>query len=115
MNIPQFLAFTVINSLLKGGSTLRWKTIQAWINENGNPNNIGRGYASFNPRTGTTTGNSYVELRKEPMGDKRCKVTASVYFNKRQGAFASKTWEASKIDSELQKMFGKNLRTRIQI
>lgn len=114
MNIGQGLAFVAL-SLLKGSNkTLHWSTVQQWISQNANPRNIGKGYASFNPRTGIVQG-GYVELRRDSMGSTGVRLSAAVYFDKHQGPSTTKTWEASKLDSELEKMFGKNLRTRIQI
>lgn len=116
MNFGQMLAYVVMDRILTGGGgTLRWKTVQQWINEHASRSNINQGYASFNPRTGSAVGNSFVELQKEPVGSKSFRVIATLYFNKRQGPFATKTWEVTKLDSELQKMFGKNLSTRISI
>jgi hypothetical protein len=115
MNFAQFLGAVVVNSLLNRGNTLTWQTVQAWITQNSSRDNINRGFASFSPWTGSTTGNSYVELRKDSKGSKGVRVTASVHFDKRQGPAFTKTWDATKLDSELEKMFGKNLRTRISI
>jgi hypothetical protein len=115
MNFGQLLAVVVTNALLNGRSkTLTWKTVQTWINQNNNPNITNRGFA-LNSWTGSGASNAFVELHKDVSGNKTCRVTAKVYFNKRQGAAASKTWEVSKLDSELEKMFGKNLRMTIQI
>ena len=98
--------------------TLKWSEVQTWIAEHGNPDNIGRGYANLTGRFPSPVGNPYVDLRKEIFNDgmeKGVRLHATVVFNQNQGPASTKTWEVQKLDSELEKMFGHNLRVRLRI
>lgn len=55
-----------------------------------------------------------MELRRENAGG-GVQVVASVYMDARQNPFATKSWSAKKIDSKLEKMFGHNMRVRIDV
>ena len=111
-NLLQVLVGSYVFSA--SGSTLRWKTVQRWIAENADPGRINQGYASFNANS-VNMQNAYVELRRSGVPGKRVTLTASVVFDKRQGPSVTMTWRGSAMDSELERMFGKNLRTRVQI
>jgi len=115
VNLLQILAAVALNRVVNHQGTVKWSSVNAWIRDNSNPEKINQGYASFNPRPGSGVSSPFVELRKEGTPGKSMKVTATLYFNKRQGASASKTWEGGKLDSELEKVFGKNSRTRIDV
>ena len=114
-----FKAFSPFSLLgFSGNKTLRWSEVQAWIAEHGNPDNIGRGYANLTGRFPSPVGNPYVDLRKEAFNDgmeKGVRLHATVVFNQNQGPASTKTWEAQKLDSELEKMFGHNLRVRLRV
>ncbi len=94
------------------GGTLKLDTIQEWIKQNGNPNDYGRGYAGNSLRSGSA--NSFVELRRDNSGG-GVEVTASVFMGPGQSAFAAKAWKATKMDSKLEKLFGHNMRVRIDV
>jgi len=103
-------AFVTVRNLW--GDTLKLDTIQKWIKENGNPNDYGRGYAGN--RLSNGSGSAFVELHRENAGG-GVQVSASVFMDARQNAFATKSWSAKKMDSKLEKMFGHNMRVRIDI
>lgn len=93
---------------------VNWHAIEAWISANSKRDGIGRGFALGRPAPPAPF-NAFVELIRESVGKDSWKVTASVYFDQRQGAFASKTWGPGKPDSELKKTFGRSLRKRIPV
>lgn len=94
------------------GNTIELETIQKWIKENGNPNDYGRGYAGNSLNNGS--GAAFAELRRENTGG-GVQVSANVYMGPKASPFASKSWKAKKMDSKLEKMFGHNMRVRIDI
>jgi len=87
--------------------------VQTWITRASNRSNYGRGYSGN--RLATSISKGFVELRRESVGDDRFRVIASVVFDPRQGAATSKTWEGKTLDNELKKMFGRNMRVRLDI
>jgi len=93
-------------------NTIEFDTVQKWIKENGNSNDYGRGYAGNSLSNGS--GAAFVELRRESTGG-GVEVTANAYMGPRTSAFASKAWKAKKMDSKLEKMFGHNMRVRIDV
>ncbi len=106
------IAFGLVRMLLSG-STLKWSTVNDWVTTNGNSDNYGRGYAGGSLPRGTSNG--YVEVRRGQSSNGKIEVTASVYFDARQGAAFTKSWTADKLDSKLQQRFGDNLRIRIKV
>jgi hypothetical protein len=113
MNISTGLGALIAAILLhKSGNALTWKTVERLINEHARRDNYGRAYAGNTLNSGPS--DSYIELHKEPNSG-GVRVTASVYLNPRQGAAATKTWEARKLDAQLEKRFGNNYRFRIEI
>lgn len=116
MKLGQALAVVAFFGARKllSGTTLTWKTVNNWIVTNANPDNYGRGYALNRLLDARTQ--AFAELHKEPLGKNGFRVTARIFFNARQGpAAAAQSWEVKKIDSELQKIFGRNLRVRIDV
>ena len=113
LNIVQGLGALAAALLMrKSGSTLAWKTVEQWLHDHARRDNYGSGYSGNALLSGSS--NSYVELRKEPRNG-GVRVIASVYLDPRQGAVASKAWEVSKLDAQLEKRFGQHLRFRIDI
>ncbi len=113
MNIAQGLGVLAAVLLMrKSGSTLAWKTVEQWLHDHARRDNYGAGYAGNALLSGSS--NSYVELRKEPRNG-GVRVITSVYLDPHQGAAASKTWDAGKLDAQLEKRFGPHLRFRIDI
>ena len=105
------LAYGAVRSLLSN-SKLTWSTVHDWIMTNSNRDNYGRGFALGHlPQSG---GNSYAEIRKEISGG-RIRITAAIFFDAHQGPAATQTWEVKTIDSELEKVFGRNLRVRVNV
>lgn len=114
MNFTQFLgAITYLTIQNMGKGKLSWKTVQEWITAHSNRDNYGAGFSGNALPQGSS--NAFAELHKEPIGGRGFKITATVYLEARQGAVASQSWEAKKLDSELEKMFGRNLRVRINV
>ena len=107
------VAYNVIRRLASPSRTLTMKTVQAWINEHSNRDDYGRGYAGNRLSRGPSSG--FVEVVKQARGSAGVSVRAEVYLDPKQGAAASKSWEATTLDGDLQKFFGKNLRVRINI
>jgi hypothetical protein len=93
-------------------SALKWETVQEWIATNSNRNNIGRGYSGG--RLPAASGGGFAELRLENIGNS-VRINAEITFDKRSGPIARKTWDAKNLDSKLEKMFGNNLRVRIDV
>lgn len=101
-------AYNIARSL---GDTVKMDTVQQWINDNSNRDNCSRGFTGNRLSHGSTNG--FAELRLESTVGS-VKIIASIYFNERQRA-ASQTWSAKQMDSKLKKLFGHNLRVRIDI
>lgn len=108
----QAFAAVVFNLLRSSGDKLTLKTVQAWINDHSDTERYGTGFSGNRLSRGPSSGFVEVIKRSATSG---FTVTASVYLDPRQGAAATKTWSTSKIDSALEKYFGKNQRVRIDI
>lgn len=114
MNFAQGLgALAAVLMLRKSAGTLAWRTVEQWFQNHARRDYYGRGYAG-NALPSRFPRNAYVELRKEAYGG-GVRVIANVYLDPRQGAAASKTWEAKKLDAQLEKRFGPHQRVRIDI
>lgn len=109
----QAIGVIAVNLLRSSGDKLTLKTIQAWMNDHSNRDNYGSGYSGNRLSRGPSNG--FAEIVKHPNSNGKYKVTATVYLDPRQGAVASKTWDAKKLDSDLEKLFEKNLRVRINV
>lgn len=109
----QFIGAITYNLLRSSGDKLTLKTVQAWMNDHSNRDNYGAGFSGNRLSRGPSSG--FTEIVKQPNRNKGFKVTATVYLDPRQGAVASKTWDAKSLDSDLEKFFGKNLRVRIDV
>ncbi len=105
-------AIFVVNKVFTGKSELSLKTLQAWIDENGNRECYGTGYTGNRLSKGPSNG--YIEVTKSGSPG-RLEVRASVYLDPRQGAAMSKSWNVAKIDNALEKYFGKDKRVRVKI
>jgi hypothetical protein len=105
------LAFVAAKKLMSG-TTITWSEINAWIKQNGNPDLIGVGYSGNSLSRAGATG--YADVRQEQSGGKVI-VSVSVVFDVKQGAAANKSWTGTKLDGQLKKRFGDNLRFRIQV
>lgn len=92
--------------------TITWKEVESWILQHGNPEFSGVGFVGDSLRPGSR--NSYVEVRRE-QSDGKVKVTASLLFNARQGAFANQTWAGNGLDKALEKRFGDDFRFRMKL
>lgn len=113
MTPVQALAVLAV-SLFRGSSNkLTMKTVQAWINEHSRRDTYGRGYTGNTLSRGPSNG--YVEVTRQSRQSGTSNISAAVYFDPRQGPVASKTWQSVKLDSSLEKHFGKNLRVRIDV
>ncbi len=107
-----FLAFVGAKRLLSN-KTLKWETVNGWIEANSNIDDLGRG--EFGMRLGSGSNNSYADVRKGRTTLGKIQVTASVVFNARQGPATSKSWEVDKLDSKLDKKFGDGQHFRVSI
>lgn len=94
------------------GDSLSLSTVEQWIKENSNSDNYGNGYAGNS--LSSNRSNAFAELHRETNGN-GVQVSASVYYDAKQGSVASKTWNVKRIDSKLEKLFGHNLRVRINV
>lgn len=92
---------------------IRWDDVQKWIASDGNPENIGVGYANLTGRFPRAR-NLHAELRKEILGN-GIRLHGAIYFDMNPRAASTRTWEGKKLDRELEKLFGHNLRIRIEI
>lgn len=94
------------------GSALKYETVNDWIVSNSNRDNIGRGYVGG--RLPSNGGGGFAELVRESRGG--CvRITAAIIFDQRAGPVARQSWDAQKLDTKLEKMFGNNLRVRINV
>ena len=109
----QALGVIAVNLLLGSGNKLTLKTVKAWMNDHSNRDKHGAGFSGNRLNRGPSNG--FIEVVKRSKLNGKSNVTATVYFDPRQGAVASKTWEAKSLDSDLEKFFGKNLRVRIDV
>lgn len=114
MKLSQALAALVFVTAKKllSGSTITWSGIHEWIKQNGNPDLNGVGYSGNSLSRRSTNG--HVIIRQEQSGGKII-VSASIVFNAQQGSATNKTWTGTKLDSQLKKRFGDNLRFHIQV
>ena len=113
MNFAQGLFVLAAVLLMRKSGTLTWDTVEQWLREHSNRDDYGRGYAG-NSLPSNVPSQSFTELRKE-VSDGGVRVIANIYLDPRQGAIASKTWDAKKLDAQLEKRFGQQLRIRIDI
>jgi hypothetical protein len=103
-------AFVIARQL--SGSALKYETVNDWLVSNSNRDNIGRGYAGG--RLPSNEGVGFAELVRENRGES-VRITAAIIFDRRSGPVARKSWDAQKLDAKLEKMFGNNLRVRINV
>lgn len=108
----------IFGNLFSGGlfdfkGTLGWPEVQKWISTEGNAENLGVGYANLRGRIPTPM-RSVAELRKE-ICHEGVRLHVTIIFDPNQGPARSRTWEAAKLDSTLEKMFGHNLRVQLKI
>ncbi len=109
----------LFKNLFPGGlfsfsGSVSWQEVQKWIAVAGNPENIGVGFARLGQPAFPKPRNPYAELRKKIIQE-GIRLHGAIYFNPNQGAASTRTWEVKKLDSEFEKMFGHNLRIRINI
>jgi len=109
----QLIGAIAVNLLRGSNDKLDLKTVQSWIKDHSDRERHGAGYTGNRLSRGPNNG--FIEVVKRPMSNGKSNVTATVYFDPRQRAAASKTWDAKKLDSGLEKFFGKNLRGRIDV
>jgi hypothetical protein len=113
MNWKMFVGLAALIAARQfSGSALKYETVNDWIVSNGNRDNIGRGFAGG--RLPSNGGGGFAELVRENRGDS-VRITAAIIFDQRSGPVARKSWEAQKLDAKLEKMFGNNLRVRINV
>lgn len=105
-----YIAYKIFKK--NSGEILNGDTVQEWIATNGNRENIGSGYSGGRLSASGTGG--FAELVRENRGGS-VRVTAAIIFDQRSGPFARTTWDAKKLDAKLEKMFGNNLRVRINV
>lgn len=113
MTLLQAFAATAYNLLRGSSNKLSLKAVQAWVTDHANRDNYGRGYSGSRLSRGPSNG--FVEIVKQPRPNGKVNVVATVYFDPRQGSVASKTWTNQRLNSDLEKFFGKNLRVRIEV
>lgn len=114
MTTLQIFGLLALRLLFNSGrDKLTLKTVQEWIHTHSNLDECGRGYAGSQLRRGPSS--AFIEIVKHPKSNGKSSVTATVYANPRQGSYLSKTWDGKKLDSDLEKFFGKNLRVRIDV
>ena len=112
MKLTQLIVLAAYGIARNWGDSLKLATVEQWVKENGNQETYGSGYAGNRLASGRS--NAFAEIRRESVGGSE-RVIANVYFDAKQGAAASKTWEVKRLDSKLEKFFGHNLRVRIDI
>ena len=104
-------AFLLVR-LLGGSDKLTLKTVQAWIDDHSDRDKYGTGFSGGRLSKGPSNG--YIELTKTAKSG-GFEVRASLFLDPRQGAATSKSWNASKLDSGLEKYFGKDNRVRVKV
>ena len=109
----QFIGAITYNLLRSSSDKLTLKTVQTWMNDHSNRDHYGRGYSGGQMLKGPSSG--FAEIVRQPQSNGKCNVIATVYFDPKQGSVASKTWDSKRLDSGLEKLFGKNLRVRIDV
>lgn len=112
MKLTQLIVLAAYGIARNWGDSLSLSTVQQWIKENSNRDNYGSGFAGN--RLDNSRSNSFAEIRRETNG-RGVQVTANVYYDAKQGSVASKTWNVKRLDSKLEKLFGHNLRVKIDI
>ena len=112
MNLAKFIAAAIFNHARSRSDTLKMSTVQEWIKQNGNTDNHGSGYVGNRLPSGRS--NAFVELRRNSVGG-GIDVIANVYLDAKQGAASSITWHVKRLDAKLEKLFGHNLRVRINV
>jgi hypothetical protein len=112
MKLSQLIVLAAYGIARNWGGALKLATVQQWVNENSNRDNYGQGYAGNRLPSGRS--NAFAEIRRESVGG-GVRVIANVYFDAKQGAAASKTWNVKRLDTKLEKFFGRNLRVRIDV
>lgn len=112
MNLLSATAAFVVNRLLAGNDKLTLKTVQAWIDDHSDRDRYGTGYSGG--RLSKSPSNGYIELTKTAKSG-GFEIRASLFLDPRQGAATSKSWNVSKLDSALEKYFGKDKRVRVKI
>jgi|GEM_PF-987049 len=108
-----FLAIAAGRMLLSGSNKLSWDTVNSWVVANSNSDDLGRGFVGGT--LGRRSGNAYADIHRGRSSRGKIQVTASIIFDARQGAAMTKTWEADKMDSKLEKKFGDNRSFRITL
>lgn len=106
------IAVFLVNKLLASKDKLTLKTVQAWIDENSDRDRYGMGYTGNRLSKGPSNG--YIEVTKTARSG-GFEVRASLYFDPRQGAAMSKSWNATKLDGPLEKYFGRDSRVRVKV
>lgn len=112
-NALAILAFAASRMLFSGSKKLTWETVQGWVESNGNIEDLGRGFAG--ERLRRRSSNAYADIHRERTNSGKMHVTASIVFDARQGSAITKTWDADKLDSKLEKKFGDNQRFRVSL
>lgn len=112
MNLLTATAAFVVNRLLAGNNMLTLSTVQAWIDDHSDRDKYGTGVSGG--RLSKGPGNGYIEITKTAESG-GFEIRASLFLDPRQGAATSKSWHASKLDSALEKYFGKDKRVRVKV
>ena len=112
MNPIAASAAILLVRLLGGSNKLTLKTVQAWIDDHSDRNKYGTGFSGGRLSNGPSNG--YIEIIKIAKSG-GFEVRASLFLDPKQGAATSKSWYASKLDSALEKYFGKDQRVRVKI
>lgn len=108
----QAIAAIAINLLRSASNKLTLKTVQAWIDDHSDRDKYGTGVSGG--RLSKGPGNGYIEITKTAESG-GFEIRASLFLDPRQGAATSKSWHASKLDSALEKYFGKDKRVRVKV
>lgn len=112
MKLTQLIVLAAYGIARNWGDSLSLSTVQQWIKENSNRDNYGSGYAGNS--LANSRSNAFAEIRRETNGGS-VRLVANVYYDAKQGSVASKTWTVKRLDSKLEKLFGHNLRVRIDV
>ena len=109
------IVYTLAKSVIEAftpGKTISWQEVKIWIAHVGNRRNFNIGHSSS--RLPPKFGNGFVELRRSPLSGDMIRLEATLVFDPKQGAVTTHSW-IGKPDKELEKVFGKNMRTRIKV
>ena len=112
MKLAQLIVLAAYGIARNWGDSLSLSTVEQWIKENSNRDNYGSGYSGNS--LPNSRSNAFAEIRRETNG-RGMQVIANVYYDAKQGSIASKTWTVKRLDSKLEKLFGHNLRVRINL